>query len=60
MQRPLELPQTSFDERPKCSCCGGTNLRLTDEYLHPLYGVLGVTIQVLKCESPGCEAFTRA
>lgn len=58
MQRPLELSSACDDDRPKCSRCGSINLRLTDEHPHPLFGVLGVMVQVLKCESPGCDALT--
>jgi hypothetical protein len=58
---PLQLRGTSpnlldeqEDESLACPSCRHGRLRLISETPHPLYGVLGVTECMLRCDSPDC------
>jgi hypothetical protein len=46
------------DERPTCECCGQGKLELIDERPHPMFGVLGMTCQTLKCDFLECGKLT--
>jgi hypothetical protein len=42
------------EKRPKCDRCGIGTLILIEERPHPLFGILGMTLQTLQCDQPGC------
>jgi hypothetical protein len=44
------------DDRPNstCECCGQGKLELVDERPDPIFGVLGITLQTLKCDFLEC------
>ena len=44
--------------RPTCECCGKGKLELIDERPDPIFGVLGVICQTLKCDFPECGKLT--
>jgi hypothetical protein len=46
------------DERPTCACCGRGKLDLIDERPDPIFGVLGMTCQTLKCDFLECGKLT--
>jgi hypothetical protein len=46
------------DDRPTCECCGQGKLDLIEERPDPLFGVLGMTCQTLKCDSRECGKLT--
>jgi len=46
------LPQ-SDDSETRCQNCGKGILELIEEWLHPLFGVLGVTCHKFKCDDYG-------
>ena len=41
-----------------CECCGQGKLELIDERPDPLFGVLGMTLQTLKCDFLECGRLT--
>jgi hypothetical protein len=41
-------------DRPTCQCCGQGKLELIDERPDPIFGVLGMTCQTLKCDFLEC------
>jgi hypothetical protein len=41
-------------ERRTCDRCGIGILTLVDERPHPLFGILGMTLQTLQCDQPTC------
>jgi hypothetical protein len=55
--QPREL-SSGFEERPTCVTCGRGKLDLIDERPDPIFGVLGMTYQTLKCDSPECGKVT--
>jgi hypothetical protein len=46
------------DDRPTCECCGQGKLDLIDERPDPIFGMLGMTCQTLKCDFLGCGKLT--
>jgi hypothetical protein len=46
------------DDRPACECCGRGKLELIDERPDPIFGVLGMTLQTLKCDFLECGKLT--
>jgi hypothetical protein len=48
------------DDRPACEFCGQGKLDLIDERPDPIFGVLGVTCQTLKCDFLECGKLTFA
>ena len=46
------------DQRAKCPWCGEGNLDLIEERPHPLFGILGVSLQTFKCDLPSCAKLT--
>jgi hypothetical protein len=46
------------DDRPTCECCGQGKLELIDERPDPIFGVLGMTCQTLKCDFLECGKLT--
>jgi len=44
--------------RPTCECCGQGKLGLIDERPDPIFGVLGMTCQTLKCDFLECGELT--
>lgn len=46
------------DNRPICGCCGKGQLVLVDEWPDPNFGILGVVVQTLKCNSGDCGRIT--
>ncbi len=42
------------DDRLTCECCGQGKLDLIDERPDPIFGVLGMTCQTLKCDFLEC------
>jgi hypothetical protein len=46
------------DNRSTCQCCGQGKLALIDERPDPLFGVLGMTCQTLKCDFLECGKLT--
>jgi hypothetical protein len=55
--RPSETPLPDDPDR-KCAYCKNGTLELVEEWPHPLFGVLGVTSQKLKCDAAECGRFT--
>jgi hypothetical protein len=51
-------PAVDGDQERKCLWCGNRNLELVEEHPHPLFGILGMTVQVLRCDSPDCGRLT--
>jgi hypothetical protein len=47
-----------YDDRPTCECCGQGKLELIDERPDPIFGVLGMTCQTLKCDFLECGKLT--
>jgi hypothetical protein len=47
-----------YDDRPTCECCGQGKLGLIDERPDPIFGVLGMTCQTLKCDFLECGKLT--
>ena len=47
-----------YDDRPTCECCGQGRLELIDERPDPIFGVLGMTCQTLKCDFLECGKLT--
>jgi hypothetical protein len=58
MEVARQPPAQSVDDRPTCGWCGVGRLDLIDERPHPLFGILGMTIETLKCDSPQCAKLT--
>ena len=48
----------SNDTETQCGHCGKGMLELIEEWPHPLFGVLGVTRQKLRCDAPDCGRLT--
>ena len=48
----------SDDSETRCRYCGKGMLELVEEWPHPLFGVLGVTCQKLRCDTPDCGRLT--
>ena len=46
------------DDPPTCQCCGQGKLELIDERPDPIFGVLGMTCQTLKCDFLECGKLT--
>lgn len=51
---------SSDDDRPNCAWCGEGKLDVIDERPHPLFGILGMTLQTLKCDCPTCAKLSFA
>jgi hypothetical protein len=51
-------PPSPHDDRPTCECCGQGKLELIDERPDPIFGVLGMTLQTLKCDFLKCGKLT--
>jgi hypothetical protein len=47
-----------YDDRPTCECCGQGKLDLIDERPDPIFAVLGMTCQTLKCDFLECGKLT--
>jgi hypothetical protein len=47
-----------YEDRPTCECCGQGRLELIDERPDPIFGVLGMSCQTLKCDFLGCGKLT--
>ena len=47
-----------YDDRPTCECCGQGKLELIGERPDPIFGVLGMTCQTLKCDFLECGKLT--
>jgi hypothetical protein len=47
-----------YDDRPTCECCGQGKLELIDERPDPIFAVLGMTRQTLKCDFLECGKLT--
>jgi len=47
-----------YDARPTCGCCGQGKLEFIDERPDPIFGVLGMTWQTLKCDRLECGKLT--
>ncbi len=47
-----------YDDRPTCECCGQGKLDLIDERPDPVFAVLGMTCQMLKCDFLECGKLT--
>ena len=47
-----------YDDRPTCECCSQGKLELIDERPHPIFGVLGMSCQTLKCNFLECGKLT--
>ena len=45
-------------DRPTCQCCGQGKLELIDERPDPIFGLLGMTCQTLKCDFLECGKLT--
>lgn len=45
-------------KRPKCSWCRKGKLDLIEERPDPIFGVLGMTLQTLKCDAADCGKLT--
>jgi hypothetical protein len=51
----LHSVAAKFEEKqPICVACGRGRLVLIDEKPDPTFGILGLTRQTLKCDSPRC------
>jgi hypothetical protein len=48
----------AYDDRPTCECCGQGKLDLIDERPDPIFAVLGMTCQTLKCDFLECGKLT--
>ena len=47
-----------YGDRPTCQSCGQGKLELIDERPDPIFGVLGMTCQTLKCDFLECGKLT--
>jgi hypothetical protein len=47
-----------YDDRPTCECCGQGKLDLIDERPDPIFAVLGMARQTLKCDFLECGKLT--
>jgi hypothetical protein len=47
-----------YDDRSTCECCGQGKLDLIDERPDPIFAVLGMTCQTLKCDFLECGKLT--
>jgi hypothetical protein len=54
MEPARDLTPEDDPERPRCDCCGIGRLQVIDERPHPIFGILGMTLQTLQCDQPTC------
>jgi hypothetical protein len=47
-------PRVDDEAKPRCDRCGIGKLIVIEERPHPLYGILGVTLQTLQCDQLNC------
>ncbi len=53
-----EILPSQDEDRPKCKWCGSPKVTVVDEQPHPLFGILGMTLQTLRCDDKDCAKLT--